>query len=114
MTEPTVTQTVAALAERLGAGAVAFALLRRYWKPVLGTLGVAISIGKIIQQGEDARDKLVKIEAAQASQADRLTHLESDWGALFSAAHITVTPNTPAAIPAAPPSARKPRNGREH
>lgn len=95
MSEPSVTGDYKALEARHGGIVVAFAMLRRYWKPVLGTLGVAISIGKIIQQGEDARDKLVKIEAAQASQADRLTHLESDWGALFSAAHITVTPNTP-------------------
>lgn len=114
VTEPSASQTVATLAEEKGESAVAWAAVRRYWKPVSAVLAAVLALGKIIQQGEDAKEKLVKIEAAQTTQAaqnsavnDRLTHLEADWGALFSASKITVTPNVPEVQVNAPQEARK-------
>lgn len=112
MTDPSASQTVAALAQSKGETVVAMTVLRRYWKPVAATAGAILGLGTIIQQGRDARDELVKIEAAQTAQAvqnaavnDRLTHLEAEWGALFGAAHITVTPNQPV------PPTKNPRKG---
>lgn len=111
MTEISASQTVAALAEDKGESAVAWAAVRRYWKPVSAVLAAVLALGKIIQQGEDAKEKLVKIEATQTEQtkqnADvdkRLIKLEADWGALFSASKITVTPNTPPPPAPAPPT----------
>jgi hypothetical protein len=121
VTEPTTTQTVRALIERQGLSAVGVTLLRTYWKPVVVTAGVVFSFGKIMQQGEDMKGKLstieatqAQIQAAQAAQGQqnaavntRLGNLETQWGALFSAAHINVVPNPPPAP--APAEARKGR-----
>lgn len=102
MTDPSASQTVAALAQSKGETVVAMTVLRRYWKPVAATAGAILGLGTIIQQGRDAKAELADIKIAQKEQAsqnaqvnDRLTHLEAEWGALFGAAHITVTPNQP-------------------
>jgi hypothetical protein len=74
-------------------------VLRRYWQPVGGTLGIAVSVGLLIQQGRDAKADLETIKAAQAAQTaqnaavnERLTRLEADWHTLYGAAAITIVP----------------------
>src|SRR2546421_4903246 len=95
MTEPTVTQSVRALMESKGTTLVLLALLGRYWAAITGTLGVAVGLGIVIEQGREMKTELKDIKAQQITMSDRLGTVETHWQALFDAAHVVVVPNPP-------------------
>src|ERR1700740_3846909 len=109
MTDPTASQTVAALVERKGAGVVAIAVLRRYWKPVTTVAGSLIAFGVFLNKfdpgikGQEAENAAIGAMAARAQAGETqqavMTQKQNDeearWDAVTTAADIVVTPRKP-------------------
>jgi len=106
MTDPTASQTVAALVERKGAGVVALAVLRSYWKPVTTIASALIAFGVFLNkfdtviEGQKAENDAIRIisvrlqavETQQAVMTQKQSDEEARWQAVTTAADIVVTP----------------------
>jgi len=116
MTETSASQTVATLAEEKGESAVAWAAVRRYWKPIAGTAGVILACGvflnkfdTLIEGQKRTSEAVTHLALEQAGMKSEIAAvvktqetLNTHWNSLVDAAHITVTPNTPPPTPPAP------------
>jgi len=118
------------MVQKHGSIKLALAGLRHYWKLIIGTAGVLVGCGIFLNKFdtliEGQKTAIQEFKALHAEQAavkaevvavksevsavkGKQDSLESRWNTLFDAAHITVTPNTPAPPPPsnAPPRARQ-------